>query len=139
MLNVDWQKKQLFWAANVLLFLYICAIGVGEVENFSCIQYMEVTHAVSGFYRAFVFVCLQWVPPEEVDKKNLYIANALRWNTVKQGEYYVQVILGSTVIMANLLRSNIAITTSTDTIPWPLDPFYLILLIGEGTTTVCTL
>lgn len=81
----------------------LSANGVGDIEEYAYVQYMEVTAAVAGADRVLGCVCLWWVTSHEVDI-TLEIVKILRSSQVQEGEYCGMVAFRSIVSTVNVLR-----------------------------------
>lgn len=75
---------QAFGVSKFLLLFCLSAIGVGNVESFAYVQYMDVTDTVSGFYRAIRCVFLRWEKADDFDKIS-DIAKSLCYSKIKEG------------------------------------------------------
>ena len=118
------EGEQVSWVAKVLLLFRLSATGLGDIQEFAYVQYMEVTDAITGVDRALDCVCLRWATADEVDR-TLNIEQSLLCTKVQEGEYYGLVPFSSIISTVSVVRSNIAISPFTDKLPWPLHRFYI--------------
>lgn len=68
----------------MLLLFHLNANGVGDIDEFAYIQYMEVENAVSIVYRALVCLYLWWAAADE-DDITLKFSQRLRGTPFEEG------------------------------------------------------
>lgn len=82
-----------------------------------------MTDAVSGIYRAFECICLQWTTAEEVDR-TLNFEKSLCSSQIRVGDYDVMLSFFCIGRMANLMRPSISIKAFSYKLACSLYRFY---------------
>lgn len=57
------------WVEKVISLFCLSGTGVGDINKFAYVQYMEVTVAVSGVDSAFGCVCMRWATDDDLDRR----------------------------------------------------------------------